>query len=342
MLYCFFFLFIAVTFAQKRYKIHTIAFYNLENLFDPIDDPNTQDERSPIMAMRYGAEEVYQKKLSNMARVIYDLGRKKSHNFPTLLGVCEVENSKVLRDLLQTAPIDKAHYDFVHSDSPDPRGIDVALLYRKAHFTVLNYKSYTLRLYDVAGFRLYTRDQLIVSGYLEGEKIHVLVNHYPSRRGGKKRSHPNRIKAAVLTRKIVDSLVAIDKQSKIFVMGDFNDNPSNQSVQKYLSAQSTFKGLKEKDLYNPYAQMFEKGHHTLVHWGTFYLFDQILMSQSACPLKRDFTSWQFYQAGVFNPSYLITQKGQYKGYPYRSFSRDTFTGGFSDHYPVYIYLLKKL
>lgn len=328
-----------LVFSQKNtYKIHAIAFYNVENLFDPFDDPEKMDEKSPIMKMPFSERaHVYQKKLQNIAKVIADLGAEKTKNPPTLLGLCEIENAKVLEDLLQNSLLKTANYDFINTQSPDVRSIDVALLYRKDYFSVLDYKSYTLRIYNSDGLRIYTRDLLVVSGYLEEELIYILVNHFPSRIGGKKRSKPFRIKAAILNRQVIDSIFEINKRAKIFTMGDFNDNPDDESIQNYLVlAKET-----NQQLYNPYKKMFEKGHHTLVYWGEFHLFDQIIMSKSIAPQKKKFNSWQFYKAHVFNPTYLTVKKNKYKGYPYRSFSNSRFTGGFSDHYPVFIYILKK-
>ena len=328
---------------KKSYKIHTLAFYNVENLFDPFDDPEKMDELSPIMKMKPSQRaSVYKKKLHNLAKVISDLGYEKTKNPPTLLGLCEIENAKVLEDLLQNSLLKTANYDFVNTESPDVRSIDVALLYRQDYFSVLDYKFYTLRLYNSEGQRIHTRDLLVVSGYLEDELIYILVNHFPSRRGGEKRSKPLRIRAARLNRRVIDSIFQIDEKAKIFTIGDFNDNPDDESIANDLVAGGAQKEKTNKQmLYNPYQKMFEKGHHTLVHWGEFYLFDQIIMSKSLAPPKKDFHSWQFYKANIFNPAYLITQKGRYKGYPYRSFSNSRFTGGFSDHYPVFVYLLKK-
>ena len=338
-------LFAKVLFSQKQnvYKIHTLAFYNVENLFDAFDDPEKKDELSPMMAIKpQDRALIYQKKIHNIAQVLRDLGAEKTKSPPTLLGVCEIENAKVLQDLLQHPLLKNMDYDFVHRDSPDLRGIDVGFVYRKGYFSLLDHKSYTLRLYNDTGLRIHTRDVLVVSGYLEEELIHILINHFPSRRGGKKRSERHRIRAALLNRRIIDSIFSIDEHAKIFAMGDFNDNPDDKSIHDYLvRAADDDEDSEKQTLYNPYEKMFENGHHTLVHWGAFYLFDQIIMSRAVFPQKRDFNSWQFYRANIFNPSYLITPTGRYKGYPYRSFSAGGFTGGFSDHYHCFCVSLEK-
>ncbi|MDX1470204.1 MAG: endonuclease/exonuclease/phosphatase family protein, partial [Flavobacteriaceae bacterium] len=229
-----FFLFVIIflptfLFAQdfKKFKIHTIAFYNLENLFDTINDPNKFDEASPMMELKSNRKEVYQKKVQNMARAIADIGSDFSNNSPVILGVSEIENREVLEDLVNNPQLRTKDYGIVHYHSPDARGIDVGLIYQKAFFKPISSRSHELRIFDDAsGDRVYTRNQLLVSGKLEGDLIHIIVNHWPSRSGGEELSRPKRIGAAKLTKKIVDSLQSVDPYAKIFVMGDFNDDPT--------------------------------------------------------------------------------------------------------------------
>ena len=161
-------------FAQKNYEIRTIAFYNLENLFDTENDTLKNDEASPIMGMKEGREEVYRKKLANMSKVLAEIGTKEAKNSAAIIGVAEVENRKVLEDLLQTDNLKNEHYDFIHYDSPDLRGIDVALLYKPSYFRPTHHEVFELKLWDEKGMRIYTRDQLLVSGYLDDELIHII------------------------------------------------------------------------------------------------------------------------------------------------------------------------
>jgi hypothetical protein len=329
-----------VTFGQKKtYKIHTVAFYNLENLFDTINDPNKNDEASPMFEIKNNRGEIYTQKLKNIAKVISEIGHKKTNTLPTLLGVAEVENRAVLEDLIQTNSLKKKNYGIIHYEAPDLRGIDVALLYKKSEFIPMSHLSYELKLWSDKGYRIYTRDQLVVSGYLENELIHIIVNHWPSRRGGEKRSRPLREKAAFLNKKICDSIYKKYPKSKIVLMGDLNDNPTNSSLKKILQTETNLKKVNDTILFNPYEILYEKGYGTLGYRDNIHLFDQIILNGNC--ISTNYKSLSFYKANIFNPAYLTTQTGKYKGYPFRSFSYGTFTNGYSDHYPVYIYLIKR-
>lgn len=326
----------------KRYKINTIAFYNVENLFDFEDDPITFDDDRTPDGKDHWTEEIYNAKLKNMAKVISEIGIDVTGTSPAIIGVCETENRKVLEDLVNQEPLLKKGYGIIQFDSPDRRGIDVALLYQKKLFTPTNSKAYELLIYDNNDVtkRIYTRDQLLVSGILDGEKIHIIVNHWPSRRGGEARSRPKRIKAAKLNKRLIDLLFSNDPYAKIITMGDFNDDPTNPSVKNILNTKTDREDLKMKELYNPMEAMHKKGLGTLAWRDSWNLFDQIIVSSEL--MKKDYSSYRFYRAGIYNKTYLTNTKGQYKGYPYRSFGNGAFTGGYSDHFPVYIYLIKEI
>jgi len=327
---------------KKLYKVHTIAFYNLENLFDFEDDPLTfDDDRTPEGKDRW-TEKIYRAKLKNMASVIAGIGTDVTGTSPVLVGVCEVENRRVLEDLVNQEGLVQKEYGIIQFDSPDRRGIDVALLFRKKIFTPTNYKAIELFIYadhDVSK-RIYTRDQLVVTGMLDGEKIHLIINHWPSRSGGEARSRPKRIKAAKLNRHIIDSLWSEDPYAKIISMGDFNDDPTSPSVKNILRTKKTRKDIQLKELFNPMEEMHKKGLGTLAWRDGWNLFDQMIISSEL--LKKEFTSYRFYKAGIYNKTYLANQRGRYKGYPYRSFADGGFTGGYSDHFPVYLYLIKEV
>lgn len=327
---------------KKRFKIHTVAFYNLENLFDTINDPLKFDEASPIMEMKANRSEVYKKKVKNMARVIANIGYDKTNNSPAVIGVCEVENRDVLEDLVNDPLLLAKDYGIIHFDGPDRRSIDVALLYQKALFQPVESSAHELLIYDdVTRKRVYTRDQLLVSGKLDGDLIHILVNHWPSRSGGEARSRSKRIGAATLNKKLIDSLQSIDPYAKIFTMGDLNDDPTNQSVKKVLKAKKDKKKVPFKGIYNPYEKMFtEKGWGTTAYRDALSLFDQILVTKPL--LDDDYSSYRFWKAGIYNPSYMFNKRGRYEGYPFRSFADGGFTGGFSDHFPVYVYVIKEV
>ncbi|MCF1190556.1 endonuclease/exonuclease/phosphatase family protein [Mangrovimonas sp. AS39] len=326
---------------KKTYKIHTIAFYNLENLFDTINDTSKFDEASPIMEMKGDIETVYKKKVHNMARVLSDIGLDDTHNSPVIIGISEVENRQVIEDLINDPLLLGRDYGIIHYDSPDARGIDVAMLYQKKFFTPLHTSSHELKIYDDnSRKRVYTRDQLLVSGTLEGDMIHVLVNHWPSRSGGEARSRPKRVAAAKLSKKIIDSLQTNDPYAKIFLMGDLNDDPTNESVKKVLNAEKDRDKVEFKGIYNPYESFYRKGLGTTAYRDAWSLFDQILISKPL--LDKDFSTFKFYQAGIYNKNYLVGKYGRYKGYPLRSFADGGFTDGFSDHFPVYVYVIKEI
>ncbi|OBX25276.1 Endonuclease/Exonuclease/phosphatase family protein [Gelidibacter algens] len=326
---------------SKRFKIHTVAFYNLENLFDTINDPTKYDESSPMMELNTGRQEVYNKKIRNMARVIADIGVDGAHNTPAILGVCEIENRGVLVDLVNDSLLLRKDYGIIHYESPDMRGIDVGMIYQKALFQPISTSIHTLKIYDdLTKDRVYTRDQLLVSGKLDGDLIHIIVNHWPSRSGGEERSRSKRIGAAKLNKRLIDSLQIIDPYAKIITMGDLNDDPSNASVKHVLNAKSEKEELQLKDIYNPYENFHKSGLGTTAYRDAWSLFDQILMTQPL--LEKDYSSFRFYKAFIYNKYYLTTARGRYKGYPFRSFSDGGFTGGFSDHFPVYVYLIKEV
>ncbi|WP_274474152.1 endonuclease/exonuclease/phosphatase family protein [Mangrovimonas aestuarii] len=325
---------------KKKYQIHTIAFYNLENLFDTINDPAKYDEASPIMELKIDKQQVYKKKIKNMARVISDIGHDLSKNAPVIIGIAEIENQNVLEDLVNDSALLAFDYGIVHYDSPDLRGIDVALLYQKKWFTPINTSKHELKIYDDEKKRVYTRDQLLVSGKLNGELIHITVNHWPSRRGGEARSKPKRMAAAKLCKSIVDSLQTIDPYAKIFIMGDLNDNPVNASLKKVLKTQHNSDDVSIKGIYNPMENLYKKGIGSNAFRDSWSLFDQILISQPL--LEKDYSSFRFYKADIFNENYLTTKNGQYKGYPKRSFANGNFTNGYSDHFPAYVYIIREL
>ena len=182
----------------------------------------------------------------------------------------------------------------------------------------------------------------MVSGYLDDEMIHVIVNHWPSRRGGEARSRPLREKAAYQNTKIIEKIKETDENPKVLIVGDFNDDPINSSFKNVLKTKSKKKDVTEGDIYNPYERMFKKGFNTGGYRDNISMFDQILITS---PLvddgSKDFSNYKMFKAAVFNKSFLTNNKGQYKGYPFRSFSFGSYTGGYSDHYPVYMYLIKE-
>lgn len=332
--------FCAITvFAQKKnYAVYSIAYYNLENLFDIEDDPNNpgDDEFLPQSAYNW-TQDKYEKKLDNMAQVLSRIGRDNTPLGPAVIGVSEIENRRVLEDLVQRSAIKNMNLKIVHEESPDWRGIDVGLLYNPDLFTVENHKARTFVMKDRPDYR--TRDHLLVSGWLAGEKIHVIVNHWPSRFGGKKSSVLREAAAASVTL-ITDSIFAMEENAKIFIMGDLNDDPKDKSVRRVLNAKKEIKEVKPQGLYNPMWKLHNQGVGSLAYQGKWSLFDQIILSYEL--LGNDYSSLKYWKAEIFNRDFLIQKEGKNKGYPLRTFSGNTFINGYSDHLPVLVYLLKEI
>lgn len=317
-------------------QIACVAFYNLENIFDTIDNPGVNDfEFTPDGPMRWGTMK-YNAKLQRMSYAISQIGLDYSPVGAAIVGVCEIENRGVLEDLVKQPDLKKRSYEIVHYDGPDRRGVDVALLYNPALFIVTNSKSYRLHSADTT-FR--TRDQLMVSGYLGDEKIHVIVNHWPSRSGGELRSRPKRNEAAALTRSIVDSLFRTEPKAKIIVMGDLNDDPGNESCAIILGAKKNKEDVKPGELYNVFWKTLDRGIGSLAWNDRWNLFDQIIISHEL--INKDKNKWYLWKSEVFNRSFLIQQEGPYKGTPLRTHAGGVWLNGYSDHFPTLIYLVKE-
>ena len=326
---------------ERKFKIHTLAFYNVENLFDTINDPNKNDEASPMMEINYNRGGIYKQKVKNMARVISDIGKENTQRHPAVVGLSEVENKQVIVDLINDSSLSEKNYNIIHYDSPDKRGIDVAMIYDESVFKPSSTKSFELLIYDdQTNKRIFTRDQLLVSGNLDGDLIHIIVNHWPSRSGGEARSMSKRESAARLNKKIIDSLHKLDRNAKIITMGDFNDNPMNNSIKGIIGAKKNKEDVKVKEMYNPMEKILtNEGIGSNSYRDVWFLFDQVIVSKGL--LGDDYSSYKFYKAGVFNKPYLTQKEGRYKGQPFRSFSWGKFTNGYSDHYPSFVYLIKE-
>ena len=346
----------------KKYIVHTVAFYNFENLFDTINEANNDEEWLPNGAQNWTSKK-YHHKLANLSRVLSEIGTgDKQTNAPTFIGGAEIENRRVLEDLVKQPKLINLDYGIVHFESPDKRGIDVALLYQKKHFKPTSYVNIPLLIYkkeetvkakakkedeektdDVVittqkDNRVYTRDQLLVTGLLDGEEINIIVNHWPSRSGGEKKSSPFREAGGALNRKIIDSIIKINPNAKIITMGDLNDGTYNRSVKVALGAKLKKEELKTNgDIFNPFEQMAKDGNATLFYRDAGDIFDQIMISKQF--VSTDRSSFVYWKSGIYNKPFMIQTTGQYKGYPLRHSANDE---GFSDHFPVYIYLVKEV
>jgi endonuclease/exonuclease/phosphatase family metal-dependent hydrolase len=309
---------------------YTIAFYNLENLFDTFDDAYTKDNDFLPESDRHWTEKRYQKKIKKLGQVISQIGTKTSNKPPAIVGLAEVENRLVVDDLIDSSSLKDYDYDVVHYDSPDERGIDVALIYNKMYFKVIHSEVFALNLFDADGTRDYTRDILLVEGLLNGEKIHVLVNHWPSRREGVELTEPARLIASNKVVEIIGSIKLKDENAKIIVMGDFNDNPKNKSINNLVQIHR---------LYNPMSDLPTYTRGSLNHRKEWYLFDQILFTTNF--FEYEAGKHSFSQVNIFDKDFLKQYKGKYKGSPFRTYAGYKYKGGFSDHFPVYLHLKKQ-
>jgi hypothetical protein len=322
---------------EKKYHVGCIGFYNLENLFDTIDSQTNDDtEFLPGAPNRWDSQK-YLHKLDNLATVISQVGTELTPDGLAILGISEIENRGVIEDLIRQPALKDRNYQIVHYDSPDERGVDVGLIYQPKYFTVTGSKSYRLSITGDTAFL--SRDQLLVSGTFEGEVMHIIVNHWPSRRGGEKTSRPFRKAAALLCRHITDSLLTLDPAAKIIIMGDLNDDPIDKSLKVHLRASGDPHDV-PSSLYNPMEGLYRKGIGSLAYQDSWNLFDQIIVSSGL--VGEDKSTYKFHTAKVFNKSFLLQKEGKFAGYPLRTYGGGVYLGGYSDHLPVYIFILKEV
>jgi len=305
--------------------LHTVAFYNLENLFDAIDDPDTLDDDFTPNGSRKWTPRRYQKKLGKLAKTIGEIGLEAVGLPPVLVGVAEVENETVVQDLLATEPLNKYNYQYVHYDSPDERGIDNALLYNKDNFEVISSEAIPLIVYSLAGQRDTTRDILYVHGILNGEEVHIFVNHWPSRRNGEVETDYKRIAAAKTINEYMGHIEEGTENPNYIVMGDFNDGPSSTSIQTLMS---------RNKLHNPMETLRSPNRGSANYRKSWSLFDQIMVSHNFLNYEKGTHS--FCDANIFDETFLREFKGKYKGSPHRTYVGRRYMGGFSDHFPVYV------
>lgn len=322
---------------QRKFNTFGVAFYNLENLFDTINNNGKYDfEFSPNGSYRWDGRK-YWSKINNIAKVIDAMKTKTTPMGPAVIGVSEIENASVLHDLVKAQPIRNLDLKVIHHDSPDLRGVDVGLLYNPRFFKPINVTNHTLVIDGLPNFR--TRDQMCVVGLLGGSRVGIIVNHWPSRRGGSAQSSYLREAAAALCRHISDSLMKIDPNMGVIIMGDLNDDPHDKSCAVTLGAVKEIKDVKEGGFYNPFWKKLDKGIGSYIYRGSWDLFDQIIINRN---LVSGANGLVFYSAEVFNKEFLKQSDGQYKGYPHRTFSSGAWTNGYSDHFPTEIFLRKEV
>jgi len=324
---------------KKRYQVAGVAFYNLENLFDTINNNGKYDLEYTVKGNRKWDGTKYWNKIHNMAYAISQLKTDITPMGPAVIGVSEIENRSVLEDLVKDPQIKDCNYQIIHHDSPDRRGVDVAMLYNPRMFRPLNATHHTLKIPGYETFR--TRDQTCVSGLLLGEPVSIIVNHWPSRLGGQQQSSYLREAAAALSKQIADSVLSVNPNQKIFIMGDLNDDPSNDSCAKIIGAKKKEKEVEKGGWFNPWWEVLDKGIGTLAYKGQWNLFDQIIINDNT--LGKDRSTLKYFKCKVHNdiPGLKETE-GDRKGYPRRTFASGIYLNGFSDHYPTQVFLIKEI
>jgi len=328
---------IAACFAQKP---RMVVFYNLENFFDTINDPDTNDEEFLPDGARAWNTYKYNRKLSNVERVFFDIAAI-NHEYPAVIGVSEIENRSVLEDIVATPKLSPASYRIVHYDSPDRRGVDVAFFYRPDIFKLEGSHNFPVNFPDAPNFR--TRDVVAMWGTIDDVPYYFMVAHWPSRLGGKEASSPRREFVAQMMRDIADSVTVANPATRVVMMGDFNDDAIDKSIVEVIGAKGDIKKVADGDYYNPYIKVLKSGRGTLAYQDKWNLFDNIVVSGNLVtgsdggPKIWKNANDKFY-GYIFSPSYLKQQEGRYAGYPLRTFVGSNFQGGFSDHFPVYIYI----
>ena len=335
------FLLVAVCgFAQKKYSVYAVGFYNQENLFDTCHDDGKNDyEFLPSGSYRWNGMK-YSHKLRNMARVLSEMGTDMLPKVGcALIGVSEVENAKALTDLTAQEPLAARGYKFCHVDGPDARGVDCALLYNPRMFTVRDVKlvPYVQPLEKDSNY--HTRGFLTVSGTLAGEHLTVIVCHLPSRFNGSF----NRETGAKQIKAHKDSLINDDPNVKVIVMGDMNDDPMNRSMAVELGAKREISEVGDGDMYNPWWNVLKGGRGTLFYNGSWNLFDQIILSPSLICRdgKKDYSTLKYFKHQIFSRDYMFQQEGRYKGNPKRTHAGGVWLDGYSDHLPTIVYLVKE-
>ncbi|MBL7972448.1 MAG: endonuclease/exonuclease/phosphatase family protein [Prolixibacteraceae bacterium] len=308
---------------------YTVVSYNVENLFDTLDDPKIPDEEFLPESEKKWNSERYRKKLEDLARVIAEINPDE---LPEIVGLVEVENRGVIEDLIETGKLKGQGYAIVHEESPDYRGIDVALIYRKDAFTEISHEVLPVIFPDDPQFK--TRDILHVVGKVRNQKVHLFVNHWPSRIGGDQKTEPKRVLAASVLRKKADQIQAAEPKSKIIIMGDMNDEPANKSLLETLGAGSPDSGARLVNLMMPDDA---QGSGTYFYSGNWNMLDNLVVSGEMITGKRVRVENQ--KGCIYSNDWMIYTNKNGDKTPNRSYVGNKYVGGVSDHFPVYLKMI---
>ena len=320
---------------QNPDKKYCIAFYNVENLFNAKDDPEVDDAEFTPEGQNHWTDEKYQTKLHHIAKVIASMNDGRG---PDVVGLSEIENAGVLKDLIATSELKPLHYSFLHEESPDKRGIDVCMLYKEKSFRILGHQMLTVDISSLDDKP--TRSIMMVQG-IAGKKdtLYFFLNHWPSRRGGTEQSEPKREIAAKVLRTAVDSLLLLRPNAGMVIMGDFNDNPPDHSITDVLKAQRTIDPATKNSLYDA-ASVFKwkEGEGSEFYRGSWSRFIQFIFTTSL--IKEQLGSdGLFHDIYIYKPDWLLIADPAYQQMvPFRTYDEDSKEMGYSDHLPVYVLL----
>jgi predicted extracellular nuclease len=320
--------------ANSQENSFTVMSYNVENLFDTLDTPGFDDiEFTPASKKQWNSEK-YNKKLVDLAKVISAVGKDK---LPDIVGLVEVENQGVLEGLINTPALKPGGYGIVHEESPDERGIDVALIYRKDRFKYEGHVKIPVAFPFDSTER--TRDILYVYGKApDGLDIHFFVNHWSSRNGGERETEPKRMYCAVALRRSIDLLLSRDSKARIVIMGDFNDEPTNRSIMGVLQSSNKRKNISVGEFYN---LLYDK--HNLTTEGSYFyrgnwnMLDQIMVSHTLLNATSGY-SLKYDSGQIFKEDWMLFKAKNGEISPNRTYGGDNYYGGISDHLPVYVVL----
>ena len=334
------FLFLTQNIFAQKYDTLVVAFYNQENLFNAIDDPENDDKEFLPSAKKEWTEERLEKKMFNMARVIRSMN---NNNGPDIIGLSEVENQSLL-ELMVTKHLSDLKYQIVYEESPDKRGIDVGLLFKKDKFTFLSKNADTVDLPDHYPTRSILNANLISK---TKDTLHLFVNHWPSRRGGADASEKNRVAAAQTLKDHVDKLFSTSRKANIIAIGDFNDEPTNNSIKETLNAQPfSCSGVEkyskdyQKELFNLAYSKKMNGEGSYKYQSEWDMIDQIIVSGNLLTNKSLRFICDSFE--IYKPSFIVTHSGKYEGAPFPTYGGIRYLGGYSDHFPVLAkFLVKK-
>ncbi|MBA2611705.1 MAG: hypothetical protein H0U95_07035 [Bacteroidetes bacterium] len=321
---------------DKKYFTSAIGFWNVENLYDTLNDVWKNDEEFTPSGKNVWNGSRYRTKIEHLADAISQMATDVTPDGLAIMGLCEIENKAVVKDLVNSPKLKKRNYQIVHIEGPDIRGVDPSFIYNPSYFKVIKSVSYHVTLADTGRK---TRDILVVSGSFYGEPLTVLVNHWPSRRGGELLSRANRNAAATMARRIADSVTKADPTAKIVLLGDFNDDPINISIKKIINTCGDPKKCDGDQYYNPMEDLYSEGTGSIAWNDSWNLFDQVILNKNWLP--KNYESWQYYAVRVFNKAFLKSDYGNNKGAPFTTYHIGTYTGGYSDHFPVFIVIAKE-